>query len=116
MFARMYVLVLALLMVCVGSSLVCKQVACWQVARMRWQVTCVGSSLGSLAADAHVGGGRVLSLRRGALAARREDEESSLGLPCERSACVRWVMCRTRFVAEDGRRRVVLSASLGATS
>ena len=46
---------------------------------MRWQFTCVGSSLGSLAADAHVGGGRVLSLRRGALAARREDEESSLG-------------------------------------
>ena len=79
MVARMYVLVLVLLMVCVGSSLVCKQVACWQVARMRWQVTCVGSSLGSLAADAHVGGGRVLSLRRGALAARREDEESSLG-------------------------------------
>ena len=60
MFARRCALVLVLLMVGVSSSLVCKQVACWQVARMRWQVTCVGSSLGSLAADAHVGGGRVL--------------------------------------------------------
>ena len=87
-----------------ARSLARKQTACWQAARMRWQFTCVGSSLGSLAADAHVGGGRVLSLRRGALAARREDEESSLGLPCERSACVRWVMRRTRFVSEDGRR------------
>ena len=40
MFARMCALVLA--------------------ARMCRQFTCVGSSLGSLAADAHVGGGRVL--------------------------------------------------------
>ena len=80
---------------------------------MRWQFTCVGSSLGSLAADAHVGGGRVLSLRRGALAARREDEESSLGMPCERSACVRWVMRRTRFVAVRKKEDEVVCAQRG---
>ena len=74
---------------------------------MRWQFTCVGSSLGSLAADAHVGGGRVLSLRRGALAARREDEESSLGMPCERSACVRWVLRRSRLVSARKKEDVV---------
>ena len=73
---------------------------------MRWQFTCVGSSLGSLAADAHVGGGRVLSLRRGALVARREDEESSLGMPCERSACVSLgtASVATRIGSEERRR------------
>ena len=48
MFARRCALVLVLLTACVWA------------ARMYRQFTCVGSSLGSLAADAYVGGGRVL--------------------------------------------------------
>ena len=51
------------------------------------------------------------TLRRDALAACREDEESSWSLPCERSACVRWVMRRTRFVSEDGRRQSSLCSA-----
>ena len=108
--------------VCTSSCLahgVCEQLACLQAGRL------LASSSHALAV--HLCGQFAwltcrrcacrwwarATLRRDALAACREDEESSWCLPCERSACVRWVMRLTRFVSVRKKEDEVVCAQRG---